>query len=262
MTAADAYAHIARYITGALPNPGWEKALLRIGRTEGSHQYDGICLVEGGMFIDLPYNDSDYKDLIKAVNALYQVTTQGGNNEWNLLYYTMMPGGAFEVDFVLDEDTVTGLGYLAQTRRMPDAQRRQNYRALQNQLAEARSLVLYRNISQRLPALAATMSPTWQQITLHIEQWRGGFFKFKGLVQANNPEEADEFNVTQDWGLVKEFYELSTNVYLPSWNLATWTLKPDGTYSIVFDWDNQRNPRIPPNTIFPYTHEGRWQEPA
>lgn len=187
--------------------------------------------------------------------------TQGGNNEWNVLYFTLMPGGAFEVDFVLDEDAVKARAYISQSEKMPDAKRREGYRTLQRELAQARSTQLYGSISQRLPALAAVVAPNWQRIMLYIDRWNAATFKLRGFAQTGNPQEEEEFNVTQDWGLIKEFYQLSILGYIPNWNKAEWTILPNGTYSIVFDWDDDINPRRPPNVTFPYTREGRWQEP-
>ena len=261
MTAAEVYAHIGQCIREIIPNTLWAKALLRIERTEGAQGYNGVWMTEEGMFVGLAANSLTEKSIFTPIEELYQVTTQGGNNEWNLLYFTLMPGGAFEVDFVLDEDAVTAREYISRTEQMPDAQRREGYRALQRQLSQARSLQLHISISRRLPALAAVMQPNWQQLTLHIEQWGGGFFRFKGVTQADELEEADEFNVTQDWALVKEFYQLCRMPYISSWNLATWSVKPDGTYSIVFDWNPAHGFNTPRGVAFPYTHEGRWQEP-
>ena len=259
MTAADVYAELGQFVKETTPSD-WVKCLLRVERQDGSHEYDGTYLAEGAQFMSLVNTDLP-PTLVPAVEELYRITTQGGNNEWNRLYFTLMPGGAFEVDFILNQDEEAGQEYLRSTRRLTEAKRREGYRALQYELAQARSNQLYENISQRLPALAAVVAPAWQRITLYVDRWNDATFKLRGFAQANNPQEEEEFNVTQDWSLVKEFYELSTMSYLPNWHVATWTVLPNGTYTIVFNWDMERNPRKPPRD-YPFTHAGRWQKPA
>lgn len=259
MTAADVYAELGKFVQETTP-PGWVKCLLRVERQEGAQEYAGTCLAEGSQFVSLINSDTP-SPLVSAVEVLYRITTQGGNNKWNLLYFTLMPGGAFEVDFIWDEDRAAALAAIARTRGVPEPEREEILLRLDEEIKTAKTTRLYRSISQHLAGLAAVLVPAWQRITLRIVRWNGATFTLNGFAQLNEME-VEEFNVTQGWNLVKEFYDLSTMALHPRWNQAEWTVRPDGTYSIMFDWNIDTNPRRPPNIIFPYTREGRWQEPG
>jgi|GEM_PF-4453997 len=261
MTAAEVYTHLGRSLLNVTPYSGWAKILLRIERTQGAQGYTGIVLAEAEqVFQGLLTNSLTEENIFEPIEELYRITTQGGNNNWNLLYFTLMPGGAFEVDFVWDEDQAATLAAIASTRNMREPEREKILTQLDEEITAAKTARLYRSISQRLPSLAVVVAPSWQKITLRIARWNEATFTLRGFVEASNLAEAEEFNVTQDWSLIKEFYELSTMVLHPRWNQAEWVILPDGTYSIVFDWDAERNPRIPPRVTFPFTREGHWQE--
>ncbi|MDJ0364707.1 hypothetical protein QMK33_06045 [Hymenobacter sp. H14-R3] len=262
-TAAEVYTLLGDALWDYLPIEEG-RILLRIERSEGAQRYNGIYMNDNGSaesLAVLPSNKS------KAVEQLYQLTSQGGKNPWNLLYFTLLPGRAFEVDFIRDEDAVSSLAFLTRTRQLSRAKREAAYDAFMEAQAQAGAGRIFTSISQRLPALVGGWLPGWQRLVVRARHWNGGTFELRGFAYADLPDEPVEgepFSVVQDWDLVKQFYEFNTNIFQTPWNTLAWTVRADGTYTLVFDWDPEEelySPR-PPDTIFPYTRQGRWQEPA
>ncbi|MDJ0364708.1 hypothetical protein QMK33_06050 [Hymenobacter sp. H14-R3] len=268
-TAAEVYTLLGDELWDYLPIEEG-RILLRIERSEGAQGYKGIYMDDNGSaesLAVLPSNKS------KAVEQLYQLTSQGGKNPWNLLYFTLLPGRAFEVDFLLDEDARAMLSFLAHSHGMAARRRDAAYAALMAEQARTQAARIFTQCSQRLAALGASEQPGWQRLLVEASHWNGGTFELRGFVYAapvpgaagEPPQEAGEaFSVVQDWELVKQFYEFNTNLYQPMWNTLAWTVWPDGTYTLVFDWDTQKEvyTKRPTHLVFPYTRQGRWQEPA
>jgi hypothetical protein len=256
MTAAEIYQLIGQKIEDHQVD-GWLKAFIRVEYTPGSASSDGIhFMLHENMLVKLPVTLS----LGLYVRELHRITTQGGNNHWNVLYFTMSPGGAFEVDFVLDESIGAGLEAIAQTQGMPDSQRDKELTRIENELAETKARHLYKTASQ---ALAVVPNEAWQQLRLDVERG-GGVIKFTGayIPLNSNLAEAEDFAVYTSWYVVRSIYELGKmGAYHPDWNRLRCLVLPTGEYKLTFDWQPDGS-SYQPAISFPYTREGYWQELA
>ena len=101
MTVNEIYQGIGQAISDAIPED-WAFAVLKIERGDGMVGYTGTYTDNVGQEKELDMWTFSYNT--DYVNELHAITTEGGSNRWNRLYFKLYPTGKFEMDFVWDQE--------------------------------------------------------------------------------------------------------------------------------------------------------------
>jgi len=102
MTIDEIYESIAQEINNAIKD-NWARAVLNI-------EFEG----EGVVGYNGDYEDKGEKKSISVrqiskeirhwIRELEEITTEGGNNKWNLAIFTLFPTGKFDMEFIWNQE--------------------------------------------------------------------------------------------------------------------------------------------------------------
>jgi hypothetical protein len=110
MKVEEIYTAIGQSIVDSI-DADWEKSILRITYTGNSIKYNlGYWDTE-----DIE-KDSDYVggyEIMKKIDKLHEITTEGGHNKWNRIEFKLTADGDMELEFIWDQELFDELERLA-----------------------------------------------------------------------------------------------------------------------------------------------------
>jgi hypothetical protein len=251
------YQHIAQAITDSIREE-WQRAHMLIERQEGMIKFgNGKYTDETAYLKPFKVGDDAGDDIVFELNDLHALTTAGGNNRWNFLWFTVLPSGAYEIDFIWNQDKEDKLNHLVQTENFSQAARSAALLAFDQGQAERRSPLVY----ERLVREAAKLIPEeWTSAWVSLREAGIGIIEHHAAYQ--NPVEAAESAFTITYSLpvllaVEELLQLKKESGHPDWKQVTFRFEAAGTYHATF----ATQPATEQAPAAGYTYEGRWLAP-
>jgi hypothetical protein len=241
----------------------WDKAYLMIKKQEG---YIGNLstgkYTDGSSFIK-PFSIQDDDlvfDMADAIDDLHVITTEGGHNRWNLLWFALSPGGAFEIEFIWSQDAEDALTHLSQTHDLQWADRDAALGQVLQAQAERASPLLYDALVR---ALVELISEPWATATLSLREAGMGFIEHHAAYRtpmAAEDEEADVLHLPYSWPALRSFEQLRRLKFEgehPDWQQVTFTVTASGSYRAAFINETATDERPAGD----YFYDGQWRLP-
>jgi hypothetical protein len=255
------YQNIAQSIVDSIPEE-WERAYMMIERQEGMISFGRGTYTDNSSLLK-PFNvDGDLGDDIAfEIDDLHAITTAGGHNRWNFLWFTLSPGGAFEIEFIWDQDAEDMLTHLDQTYDLPGADRDAALEQVLQAQAERTSPLLYDALVR---ALVELIPEPWATATLSLREAGAGFIEHHASYRtpmAAEEEEADVLHLPYSWTALRSFEQLrrlKTKGAHPDWQQVTFTVTASGSYRAAFVNETATDERPAGD----YFYDGQWTLPA
>lgn len=244
----DIYASIAQVITDSIKEE-WTQAVLRIEYLPKRKGYKGHYLDSAGGKKQLrPRPPFELDD---ALNEFHTLTTEGGNNRWNYIYFTLYPNQQFEVDFVWDEDFAEIMDYINATEATPEPRRSEGLDRIKEQQLERKTARIYDAIAQSL--LRNAPEDEWRQLILKLTQpplhyeaeVERALGRRESLLLLGEAEAIEALN------------ELTRSGNHLRWEKAQVFVQPFGQYRFSFEWAGAGEYNLPPL----YQQEGQVKVP-
>jgi hypothetical protein len=256
MEVVEIYTLIAQTIADNIHEDEWQKAYMLIERQEGMVKFGAGKYTDSSVYLK-PFTVRDRQvsmQVARSLNQLHTITTAGGNNRWNFLWFTLLPSGAYEVDFIWNQDEEDKLSHLSQTEGLRSSARSVDLQSFKLAQAERRSPLVY----QLLVREAVKLIPeAWTTAWVSLREAGIGLVEYQAAYQ--NPEELaeDKLDITYSWPVllaVEELQRLKTSSGHPDWQQVTFQIAVIGTYRATFISPPAAE-NAPPTR---YASEGHW----
>ena len=242
----------------------WDKAYMMIKKQEGYIGGLGIGNYTDGSSLIKPFsidNDDLEFEMADAIDDLHAITTAGGHNRWNFLWFALSPGGAFEIEFIWDQDAEDMLTHLDQAYDLPGADRDAALEQVLQAQAERASPLLYDALVR---ALVELIPEPWATATLSLREAGAGFIEHHASYRtpmAAEDEEADVLHLPYSWTALRSFEQLrrlKDKGAHPDWQQVTFTVTASGSYRAAFVNETATDERPAGD----YFYDGQWTLPA
>jgi hypothetical protein len=232
----DIYASIAQVVTDSIKEE-WTKAVLRIKCLPKSKGYRGHYFDSVGDKKQLePRPPFELDD---ALNEFHALTTEGGNNRWNYLYFTLYPNHQFEVDFIWDEDLAEEMAYINSTRDVAEPRRSAGLDGLKTNQLERKTARIYDAIARSL--LGNAPEDEWQKLVLRITQPP---LQYAAEVERAPGQRAALLLLGEEAALAA-LEELTQEGNHLRWEKVHVFVEPSGKYRFSFEWAGASEYNLP-----------------
>ena len=255
------YQTIAQAMADTVPEE-WEKVCSFIGCQDKVVSNAGIVRYTtqaSNLLIRFSNLDDERDDeVVDAVRELHAITTAGGNNRWNYLWFALSPSGAYEIEFVYNEAKVEYLDQIAETREMPEARRGPLLTAFQQAQAARDSPPVYDKLVREVVRL---IPEQWAAASVSLREVGLGCLEHHAHYRGPHATQDDDFNITYGWPVlltIEQLIHLKEEGGHPDWEQVTFAIEASGTYRATFT-GKAPSESGPAAGFF---HEGRWQEPG
>ncbi len=221
------YSSIAQVITTSIEED-WTKAVLRIEYLPKRKGYKGHYFDQKGEKKSLQPRPPF--ELAEALDQFYALTTEGGNNRWNHLYFTLHPDKQFEVNFIWDEDFAEIMAYINSTMDVPEPGRSKGLDRIKETQLERKTARIYDGIARVL--LQNAPPHAWQQLVLTLTRPP---LHYEAQAQTA-PDQRTALLLLGEEAAVQALEELTANGDHLRWESATLTVEPTGQYRYSFVW--------------------------
>jgi len=190
----------------------------------------------------------------RFINQLHAMMTAKGNNGWNFLWFALFPSGAYEINFIWNQDEEDRVNYAAQTQGLAHPAQMAAIQALSLSQAERRSPLVYESLVR---AVVKLISEEWTTAWVSLSEAGAGTIEHHAAYQSPMEEEEESLNITRSWPAllaVEELRRLKTDSGHPEWQQVTFRIAAAGTYHATFT-TKPTTENAPPSG---YTSEGRW----
>ncbi|MDJ0367507.1 hypothetical protein QMK33_20345 [Hymenobacter sp. H14-R3] len=253
------YQTIAQAMADNIPEE-WDKAYMLIGRQDGviSNSGNGKYADDSDLLKVFSIRDKQLKyQVTDAVTDIYRITTEGGHNRWNFLWFALLPSGAYELDFLWHQDAQDVLDHLEQTSALARPQRAAALNAFEQAQAERRSPALYDNLVR---AVLALIPEQWVTATLSLREAGIGYIEHHAAYRSPTEEADDALHLPYSWPAllaVEELRRLKKKGGHPNWEKVEFVVEATGRYRANFftELASAENPASG------YYYEGQWQAP-
>ena len=174
------------------------------------------------------------------------------------MWFTLLPSGAFEIDFIWNQDEEDVLLHLEQTRGLERSKRSDYLSALKLAQAERRSSALYDTLVREVVKL---IPEEWATASVTLTEAGIGILKHQAHYRGPTQEDDDQLNVTYSWSVllaIEELRQLKKAGGHPDWQEVTFYIEADGTYRAEF----VNNVATPERLAGDYYYDGVWLPPA
>lgn len=89
----------------------WENSILRITYTGNSIEYNLDYWDNDPIEKDSDYNGG--YEIMKKIEELHKITTEGGNNKWNKIEFKLSSDGKMNLEFIWDQELFDDLERLS-----------------------------------------------------------------------------------------------------------------------------------------------------
>jgi hypothetical protein len=247
------YQHIAQAISDSISEE-WQRAYMLIERQEGMVNFGAGKYTDDTEYLK-PFSVDDElgDDISFEINDLHAITTAGGNNRWNFLWFALLPSGAYEIDFIWNQDEEDKIAHLAQTENLSRSARSASLQAFTQAQAERRSPLVYELLVQEVVKL---IPEEWTTAWVSLREAGIGLIEHHAAYQ--NPEEPseDELHITYSWPVllaIEELRRLKKESGHPDWQQVTFRITAAGTYQATFT-----TRPVAEDAATGYTSEGHW----
>jgi hypothetical protein len=256
---ASIYQEIAQAIYDSI-NEDWERAYMLIERQEGMISFGVGRYTDDSDFLKPFTVDQELLelDIVSQIEELHAITTAGGNNRWNFLWFALLPSGAFEIKFIWNQDEQAQLAFLAQTRAVARSERSAGLGRLQLTQAERRSPALYDTLVRETLQL---IPEEWVTAAVTLTEAGAGFIEHHAHYRSPTEDEDDALNITASWLVllaIEELRRLKLSGGHPDWQELTFTIEAAGTYRATFI----TKPASGSKAAEGYSYDGTWQATA
>lgn len=100
MTVDEIYLKIANNIVDTIKSQ-WCVAIMTCEYDDGAAHFK--CVYKEDNDSDVDYDFDVSYETFKAIERLHKITTEGGENAWNRVIFTLYPTGKFDVNFEWDQ---------------------------------------------------------------------------------------------------------------------------------------------------------------
>jgi hypothetical protein len=247
------YQHIAQAISDSISEE-WHRAYMLIERQEGMINFGTGKYTDETEYLK-PFSVSDDlgDDIAFEINDLHAITTAGGNNRWNFLWFALLPSGAYEIDFIWNQDEEDKIAHLSQTENLSRPARSANLQAFTQAQAERRSPLVYELLVREVVKL---IPEEWTTARISLREAGMGLIEHHAAYQ--NPEEPseDELRITYSWPVllaIEELRRLKKESGHPDWQQIIFKIAAAGTYQATFSTRAGTE-----DATTGYTSEGQW----
>jgi len=256
MDVVEIYAFIAQAITENIHEDDWQKAYILIEREEGRVRFGNGRYTDDSAYLKTFFvRDEDVAmEATDLIRQLHATTTAGGNNRWNFLWFTLLPSGAFEIDFIWQQDEKDVLTHLSQTRVLNRPARFADLEAFMQMQAERSSPLVYESLVR---AVVKLISEEWTTAWVSLSEAGVGIIEHHAAYQSPTEGEEESLNITYSWPAllaVEELRRLKTDSGHPDWEQVTFQIAAAGTYHATFT----NKPATESAPAKGYTSEGWW----
>jgi hypothetical protein len=253
---ASIYQEIAQAICDSI-NEDWARAYMLIERQEGMVSFGVGKYTDDSDFLKpFAVDDELSFDIALKIDELHAITTKGGNNRWNFLWFALVPSGAFEINFIWNQDEQAQLAFLAQTRAVARPKRSAGLARLQLIQAERRSLSLYDTLVRETLKL---IREEWVTAAVTLIEAGAGLIEHHAQYRSPTEDKDDALNITASWAVllvVEELRRLKLSGGHPDWNEVTIVIEAAGTYRATFITKPASS-----KAAAGYSYNGTWQAP-
>jgi len=171
-----------------------------------------------------------------------------------------LPWGAFEIEFIWNQDAEDTLTHLSQTSHLQWADRDAALGQVLQAQAERASPVLYDALVR---ALVELIPEPWATATLSLREAGMGFIEHQASYRTPTTaedEEADVLHLPYSWTALRSFEQLrrlKTKGEHPDWQQVTFTAAANGSYRAAFVNATATDERPAGD----YFYDGQWQLP-
>jgi hypothetical protein len=251
------YQEIAQAIYDSI-NEDWERAYMLIERQEGMIAFGVGRYTDDSDFLKpFAVDDELNLDITLKIEELHAITTEGGNNRWNFLWFALLPSGAFEINFIWNQDEQAQLAFLAKTRAVARHERSAGLGRLQLTQAEQRSPALYDTLVRETLKL---IPEEWVTAAVTLTEAGAGLIEHHAQYRSPTEDEDDALNITTSWAVllaIEELRRLKLSGGHPDWKEVTFTIEAAGTYRATFI----TKPASENKAAEGYSYDGTWQAP-
>jgi hypothetical protein len=256
MEVIEIYSFIAQTIADNIREDGWQKAYMLIERQEGMVKFGAGKYTDASTYLK-PFTVRDRQASMQAARVLHQLhatTTAGGNNIWNFLWFNVLPNGAYEIDFIWNQDEEDKLNHLSQTESFNRSARSTDLQAFTQAQAERRSPLVYELLVREVVKL---IPEAWTTAWVSLREAGIGLVEHQAAYQHSAESTEDGLNITYSWPVllaVEELQRLKTSSGHPDWQQVTFQIAAAGTYRATFLTQSSTENTLP----LGYTSEGQW----
>jgi hypothetical protein len=250
------YQRIAQAIVASVQEE-WTKAYMLIKKQDGH-----ISNLGSGRYTDSsrylkPFTIQDDElvfELADLLDDLHAITTAGGNNRWNFLWFTLLPSGVYEIDFIWNQDEEDKITHLSQTHGRSRPARSADLRALMQAQAERRSPSVYELLVRETVKL---IPEAWTTARVSLREVGLGIVEHHAAYQSPGESAEDALDITYSWPAllaVEELRRLKAESGHPDWQQVAFQVAVTGTYRATFT----TRPAVDNAPATGYTTEGQW----
>ncbi len=256
MDVVEIYAFIAQTVIDSIYEDDWQKAYMLIERQDGMVKFGTGRYTDDSNYLKI-FSVRDLRTSMQGarlLNQLHATTTAGGNNRWNFLWFTLLPSGAFEIDFIWHQDEKDKLTHLSQTQDLKRSARFADLAAFTQMQAERSSSLVYESL---VSAVVELISEEWTTAWVSLSEAGIGIIEHHAAYQSPTEEEQESLNITRSWPAllaVEELRRLKTDGGHPDWQQVTFRITAAGTYHATFT----TKPAAENAPVKGYTSEGQW----
>lgn len=243
---AEIYVFIAQAVSGSIPEE-WERAVMMVEKQEGMVK-SGVGYYTDDTNYLKPFNirNDIRKKATRGIFDLHAITTAGGHNRWNFLWLTLLPSGAYEIEFIWNQDAEDKLAHIGQTEGMREPARSQSLRAFMRAQAERSASQVY---AQLVRAVVQLIPEEWTTANVSLRELGLGIVEYHASYQPAG----DELYITQSWTAlraVEDLQYLKRSSGHPDWQQVTFEIAVGGTYRATFTTTG--------DPADGYTYDGQW----
>ncbi|RZJ94683.1 MAG: hypothetical protein EOO60_02485 [Hymenobacter sp.] len=250
------YQRVAQTIVASVQEE-WTKAYMLIKKQDGH-----ISNIGSGRYTDSsmylkPFvirDDELVFELADLLDDLHVITTAGGNNRWNFLWFALLPSGAYEIDFIWNQDEEDKITHLSQTQSLSRPARSADLRAFTQAQAAHRSPLVYELLVRETVKL---IPEAWTIARVSLREVGLGIIEHHAAYQSLGEPAEDALTITDSWPAllaVEELRRLKTESGHPDWQQVSFQIEVTGTYRATFTTKPAAENASPTG----YTAEGQW----
>lgn len=195
-------------------------------------------------------NEETVFELADSLDDLHAVTTAGGHTRWNFLWFALLPSGAYEVEFIWNQDEEDRLTHLGQTKGYRPAARSADLRNFKLAQAERRSPLVYECLVR---AAIQLIPEAWVTASVSLREVGIGIMEHHAAYRSQPDTEEEEMYITHSWPALlatEELALLKKSSGHPDWQQVTFKMEAGGTYRAMFTTED--------TPASGYTYEGQW----